>query len=229
MLLRYATLSKQGARRNNEDYLQLIFHPEENSWMGIVCDGMGGHLKGEVASKTVAEAITRYWDGHLNYKDDQTKVEKACQTAYRCFSQKAENIGNIEMGTTMVMASIQNEQLIIAHIGDSRCYHFRKEEGCIFQTQDHVKDSFGWEIIARCFFTGRPDVAIPDIHQATLQGGDKTLLCSDGLYKSMPSNILKEKLTEEKSPSEILDELNLLCEKNGDDNYSGILLEILDF
>lgn len=228
MLLRYVTLSKQGARRNNEDYIQVIFHPEENSWMGIVCDGMGGHLKGEVASKTVAESITRYWEKHQSYKDDQTKVEKACQTAYRRFSQKAENIGNIEMGTTMVMASMQNEQLTIAHIGDSRCYHFRKEEGCIFQTKDHVKDSFGWEIVARCFFTGRPDVAIPDIYQATLQIGDKILLCSDGLHKSMHPDILKEKLTEEKAPSEILYELNLLCEKHGDDNYSGILLEILD-
>lgn len=151
MLMRYASLSKQGARRNNEDYIQAIYHPEENSWMGIICDGMGGHSKGELASQTVAETITRYWQKHLNYKDDQTKVEKACLAAYRRFSQKAENIGNMEMGTTMVMASIQNTHLTIAHVGDSRCYHFRKKEGCIFQTQDHVKNCSGWEIVARCF------------------------------------------------------------------------------
>lgn len=135
---------------------------------------------------------------------------------------------NMEMGTTMVMASIQNAHLTIAHVGDSRCYHFRKKEGCIFQTQDHVKNCSGWEIVARCFFTGRPDVAIPEIHQATLQRGDKILLCSDGLYKSMPTDILKEKVMEEKSPAEKLDEFDLLCEESGDDNYSGILLEILD-
>lgn len=151
MLMKYGTLTQKGARRNNEDYIQAISHPEENSWMGIVCDGMGGHSKGELASQTVAETITRYWEKHLNYKDDQTKVKKACQAAYRCFSQRAENIGNMEMGTTMVMASIQNAHLTIAHVGDSRCYHFRKKEDCIFQTQDHVKDSFGWEIVARCF------------------------------------------------------------------------------
>ena len=116
----------------------------------------------------------------------------------------------------------------IAHVGDSRCYHFRKKEDCIFQTQDHVKDSFGWEIVARCFFTGRPDVAIPEIHQAILQRGDKILLCSDGLYKSMPPDMLKERVMDEKSPAEILDEFDSLCAKNGDDNYSGILLEILD-
>lgn len=228
MLMKYGTLTQKGARRNNEDYIQTISHPEENSWMGIVCDGMGGHSKGELASQTVAETITRYWEKHLNYKDDQTKVKKACQAAYRCFSQRAENIGNMEMGTTMVMASIQNAHLTIAHVGDSRCYHFRKKEDCIFQTQDHVKDSFGWEIVARCFFTGRPDVAIPEIHQAILQRGDKILLCSDGLYKSMPPDMLKERVMDEKSPAEILDEFVSLCAKNGDDNYSGILLEILD-
>ena len=228
MLMRYASLSKQGARRNNEDYIQAIYHPEENSWMGIICDGMGGHSKGELASQTVAETITRYWQKHLNYKDDQIKVEKACLAAYRRFSQKAENIGNMEMGTTMVMVSIQNTHLTIAHVGDSRCYHFRKKEGCIFQTQDHVKNSSGWEIVARCFFTGRPDVAIPEIHKATLQRGDKILLCSDGLYTSMPTDILKEKVMEEKLPAEILDEFDFLCEENGDDNYSGILLEILE-
>lgn len=114
MLMKYGTLTQKGARRNNEDYIQTISHPEENSWMGIVCDGMGGHSKGELASQTVAETITRYWEKHLNYKDDQTKVKKACQAAYRCFSQRAENIGNMEMGTTMVMASIQNAHLTIA-------------------------------------------------------------------------------------------------------------------
>lgn len=81
---------------------------------------------------------------------------------------------------------------------------------------------------SQMLFTGRPDVAIPEIHQATLQRGDKILLCSDGLYKSMPTDILKEKVMEEKSPAEILDEFDFLCEESGDDNYSGILLEILD-
>ena len=44
----------------------------------------------------------------------------------------------------------------------------------------------------------------------------------------MPTDILKEKVMEEKLPAEILDEFDFLCEENGDDNYSGILLEILD-
>ena len=44
----------------------------------------------------------------------------------------------------------------------------------------------------------------------------------------MPTDILKEKVMEEKSPAEKLDEFDLLCEESGDDNYSGILLEILD-
>ncbi len=44
---------------------------------------------------------------------------------------------------------------------------------------------FGWEIVTKCFFSYRPKVAVPDIQQIKLQAGDRILLCSDGLYKSM--------------------------------------------
>lgn len=98
MKIRYATLSKQGKRRNNEDYLMVVSHPEANSWMGIICDGMGGHAHGEVASKTVAESISRYWGKHLSYKDDKIKASKACQNAFRTFNQKSRHV---EMGTTI--------------------------------------------------------------------------------------------------------------------------------
>lgn len=81
--------------------------------MGIICDGMGGHSCGEVASKTVANAITSYWTRHQNYKDDETKVKKACQNAFRIFNSQTRHV---EMGTTMVMASVQDEMLTIAHI-----------------------------------------------------------------------------------------------------------------
>lgn len=57
-----------------------------------------------------------------------------------------------------------------------------------------------------------------------LKSGDRILLCSDGLYKSMPPEILKARMMDDKSPEELLDVYDLLCEKNGDDNYSGILV-----
>lgn len=198
-------------------------HPEQSSWMGIICDDMGGHPHGEVASKTVAESITRYWDKHLSYKDDKIKASKACHNAFRTFNQKSRHI---EMGTTMVMASIQENVLTIAHVGDSRCYLLRKEEGCIFKTIDHTSFSNGWEVISRSFFTDCPEAAKPDVHQESLLEGDKILLCSDGVYKFMTPEEWIDDLITEASPEEIIQMLDNTLEKNGHDNYSAIIMEV---
>lgn len=201
----------------------VVSHPEQSSWMGIICDGMGGHASGEVASKTVAESITRYWDKHLSYKDDKIKASKACHNAFRTFNQKSRHI---EMGTTMVMASIQENVLTIVHVGDSRCYLLRKEEGCIFQTIDHTSVSDGWEFIYKSFFTDCPEAVEPYIHQEKLQEGDKILLCSDGVYKFMTPEEWINDLITEASPEEIIQMLDNTLEKNGHDNYSAIIIEV---
>ena len=60
MKIKYATISKTGRRSNNEDCFNVLEMPEHNRFMGIVCDGMGGHSFGEVASEAVCNAISRY-------------------------------------------------------------------------------------------------------------------------------------------------------------------------
>lgn len=54
MEIRYTTISKTGRRHNNEDAFNVIDMPESNRFMGIVCDGMGGHSFGETASEWYA-------------------------------------------------------------------------------------------------------------------------------------------------------------------------------
>ena len=54
MEIRYATISKTGRRHNNEDAYKVIDMPQNNRFMGIVCDGMGGHSFGETAVKRYA-------------------------------------------------------------------------------------------------------------------------------------------------------------------------------
>ncbi len=133
---------------------------------------------------------------------------------------------HIEMGTTMVMASIQENVLTIAHVGDSRCYLLRKEEGCIFKTIDHTSFSNGWEVISRSFFTDCPEAVKPDVHQESLLEGDKILLCSDGVYKFMTPEEWIDDLITEASPEEIIQMLDNTLEKNGHDNYSAIIMEV---
>ncbi len=226
MKIRYATISKTGRRSNNEDCFNVLEMPEHNRFMGIVCDGMGGHSFGEVASETVCDAITRYWQKNTEAPDSETKVVMACKKACNAINQKSYELSHTEMGSTMVMVSIEDDKATIAHVGDSRCYLQRHGEGLLYQAEDHVRIDFGWEIVSRCFFSYRPEVAVPDIRQFTIQKGDRLLLCSDGLYKSMTPDILQARMMDNKPLEDILDEFDTLCRKQSDDNYTAILIEI---
>ena len=225
MEIRYATISKTGRKRNNEDVFKVIDMPQNNRFMGIVCDGMGGHSFGEIASDTVCNAISDFLMKHAGTPDCGSKVKLACKKASCAIDQKAYELHHAEMGTTMVMVSIENDVATIAHIGDSRCYVQRPGDGLLYQTKDHIRLDFGWEIVAKCFFSYRPEVAVPDIRQIKLQTGDRILLCSDGLYKSMVPDILQARMMDDKPLEEILGFYDSLCEKQGDDNYTAILIE----
>ena len=225
MKIRYTTISKTGRRHNNEDAFKVIDMPESNRFVGIVCDGMGGHSFGETASETVCNTISDFWKKRISTPDCDSKVKLACKKASCTIDQKASELHHAEMGTTMVMVSIENDVATIAHIGDSRCYVQRPGDGLLYQTKDHIRLDFGWEIVAKCFFSYHPEVAVPDIRQIKLQTGDRVLLCSDGLYKSMAPDILQARMMDDKPLEEILDVYDFLCEKQGDDNYTAILME----
>lgn len=226
MEIRYATISKTGRRHNNEDAYKVIDMPQNNLFMGIVCDGMGGHSFGEVASEAVSDAISKYWQDNTDTPDSDQKVVMACRKACNAINQKSYDLSHAEMGSTMVMVSIEGDKATIAHVGDSRCYLQRQGEGLLYQTEDHVRIDFGWEVVSRCFFSYRPEVAVPDIRQFTIQKGDRILLCSDGLYKSIAPDILQARMLDDMPLEDILDVFDFLCQKQGDDNYTAILIEI---
>lgn len=205
----------------NEDYVRVISQAEESRWLGVVCDGLGGHAMGEVASETVCNAVCEYWL-RPNNEIPLIKARRACRSACVKLDERSFGSNFVQMGSTLVMASMDNDTVTICHCGDSRCYLFR--DGQVFhQTRDHVSNSFGWEMVSRCFFSFKSENAVPDIAQFDLKPGDRILLCSDGLYKSMSPEILKDRMNDDKSPQELLDSLALLCEKDGDDNYTAIL------
>ena len=188
MKIHYATISETGKRQNNEDAFRIVNGEDGNRWLAVVCDGMGGHAMGEVASETVSDAIVDYWKKHTDEPDSKTKVEKACAHAMRALDKKANSLNHCQMGTTMVMASI--------------------------------------EVIDRCFFSYHHEADVPDIVQFKLKAGDRMLLCSDGLYKSMAPDILLARMMDEKPLADILDVYDFMCEKQGDDNYTAVLIEV---
>lgn len=237
-MISYASISKTGKRQKNEDSFNIIDAPDANRWMGIIADGMGGHTKGNIAGKVVVDAISKYWERNGQLPDSEEKVKKARIKASVAIDNAAIENGFAQMGTTMVMASIENDKVTIAHIGDSRCYIIRpgyydyddinntEKDHVLYQTKDHIRKDCGWEMISKSFFSFKPENAVPDIVQFDILPGDRIFLCSDGVYKSIAHHVLKEHLLEDKTPEQILDLIDSFCQQKSDDNYTAIMVKV---
>ena len=222
--MNFVAFSECGNRWENQDCYRVL--EKQKRSLFLICDGMGKHYHGSQSSKTVCDTIEDFWKQNEEYADCTEKVQEACRKALEALNKCADKLGHVEMGTTMVMASVEGSKVTIVHCGDSRCYLLGPEEGLIFQTKDHLKLSFGWEILVNSFFSYRSEELVPEIHQFELKEGDRLFLCSDGVYKSVRMENLVTCLLENKTIEEVADKVKYLCEKNMDDNYTGILIEV---
>ena len=222
MKIQNTTFSEAGKRRVNQDVCRVVEMPERNRTLMIVCDGMGGHSMGDVAAETVCNAICEYWNNNAHTNDSETKVIEACKVASDALYKRSRVVRPIEMGTTMVMASVDGNIVTIAHCGDSR-YYLSRDGEVVYQTQDHADPHWGSEVVTRCFFSMNPEVAEPEVARFEVQPGDRIFLCSDGVYKAMAPQILTARLQDEKPLEEVVDVIKFMCEKYSTDNYTGIL------
>lgn len=248
-------------RDHNEDFFgvqTLIEKLENNSesnlnirGLYLVCDGMGGHAAGEVASAMAVENLQRYFQTHWQQElpDDQT-IEKgillANEALYKTNIDNSRS-GSGRMGTTLVMALLQDTRMAIAHVGDSRIYRITRKQGLEQLTLDH-------EVGQREINRGvEPDIAYgrPDAYQLTQALGPREsnyvrpdiqfmeitedcllLLCSDGLSDNelLEQNwkkYLEPLISSSSDIQEGLFELvNFANEHNGHDNITAILVRI---
>ena len=233
--LEFAGLSDVGrSRSRNEDSFDL--RPEAG--LALVCDGMGGHAGGDIASRTVVETVVEaILRTAANGTAPEARVRAAVQQANQRLVALNQQRGFPEgrgMGTTVVglWRVPGSNRLVVFHAGDSRLYRLRAGE---FRqlTRDHSLyqawlDAGGHgqaphrNIIVRAL--GTTADADPDLQLLTLEPGDLFLICSDGLSGMM-------------SDQEIADilgaggELPALCrrlvdranEKGGHDNVTVVL------
>lgn len=198
------------SRRHNEDYfgIETLISKLENPFgrtlqakgLYILCDGMGGHAGGEVASalavKTLLEYFQTQWQDKLPDEDCIRKGVLHANQALFDLNQQDARSGSGRMGTTLVMVLIQDTQVAIAHVGDSRLYKISRTSGLEQLTVDH-------EVGQREILKGvppeiayaRPDAyqltqalgprnaqfVIPDVQFFELDEDTLLLLCSDGL------------------------------------------------
>lgn len=220
--MRYVSFTEKGPRQNNEDCCGIVEIADKRT-LFVVCDGMGGHFGGEVASRAVCDAVMAYWQE----QDEPDSLQKANNAAKAASAALDANSGMREMGTTLVMASVEGQQATIAHAGDSRCYVIDIKGNVKYRTIDHVDSSpFGRSEITRAFFTRHPESAVPDVKAVLLEPLDRILLCTDGLYHAIDDDSLLHTLQCAKDVEQVAEKYRLICSQKATDNYSAIIIEI---
>jgi protein phosphatase len=166
----------------------------------ILCDGMGGHAGGEIASAMTVDLLRDYFAVHWGdaLPDEQIIRDGIVATNEAVFdiNQKNAASGSGRMGTTLVLVLVQDRNIAIAHVGDSRCYGITPTQGLIQLTLDH---EVGQQQILRGvdpdIAYGRPDsyqltqaigprdrnYIAPEIRFFELQEDTLLLIASDGL------------------------------------------------
>jgi len=216
-------------RKRNEDSFYC-----DPSGLFIVADGLGGHKRGDLASRVAAETASK------NLQDKFPQMEKDVLNQ-KLFNLGAYIVGSISkankvvndqsladselsgMGTTLSLCSLIKGVVSIGHVGDSRVYLFRKNK--LFQiTKDHVETIDGRSGLTRAVGTN-PQVKV-DLHRFKAVYGDYILLCSDGLNKHISDREIQELLgNPQLLGSDPAGELVEIClERGGADNITVILI-----
>ena len=137
-LYRPQAIWELGQRTNQEDAIfPLLGEATDKDRLFILCDGMGGHEHGEVASQTVCKAMSKFFLTHREEPFTDSMLNDALEAAYQQLDS-LDSGGVKKMGTTLCLLYFHQGGLTAAHIGDSRIYHIRPSENrIIYQSRDH--------------------------------------------------------------------------------------------
>lgn len=242
-------LNEIGKRSNQEDS---VFPPKgeatPSTRLFMVCDGMGGHENGEVASSLVCSTF----GANLANIDHNTftveMFEKTLDAAYDALDGADPSPeSQRKMGTTLTMLHISDKEVVAAHMGDSRVYHVRPsaENPIIYQSYDHslVNELVRAEIITpeEALTHPRRNVIMramqPHLdprHKADVRAfkdvaaGDYFFLCSDGVLESLSNDALVEILRRRVSDVEKIEAIKELCMASSNDNFSAYLVPVVE-
>ncbi|MCD8291353.1 MAG: protein phosphatase 2C domain-containing protein, partial [Prevotella sp.] len=239
---------------HQEDSLFPLYNTAtENDRLFILCDGMGGHEAGEVASATVCEAMSKsVLAATPDPEGDFSEAifQKALADAYDALDGKDDGTAKKKMGTTMTFLKLHNKGCLIAHMGDSRVYHIRpgkhaEDTKIVFRTEDHslvndlvkigeltpeeAKHSRQKNVITRAMQPHMERRCKADIHTTyDIAPGDYFYMCSDGMLENMEDDQLCYFFSEEAGTDENRVKSLLSATRENKDNHSAIIVHILD-
>jgi len=238
-------LNELGQRDNQEDSIfPALGAATVSDRLFLVCDGMGGHEKGEVASNAVCQAVSQWINDHIGSDGilDDEDVDEAIKYARKKLDELDD--GSLKkMGTTLTMVCLHSGGVTMGHIGDSRVYHIRpSQRRILYKTIDHslVYDLFmagditydqmatssRRNVITRALMPGEDnDVSIDLAHTTDVLPGDYFYLCSDGMLEQMTDAELIALLASETSDESKIEQLRAATMGNKD-NHSAYLIKV---
>ena len=246
VVLKLYSMTDVGRKREiNEDYVYASKEPVgclENLF--IVADGMGGHKAGDYASEhTVKRIVEVIGDEQA---DSTSEIEKILQRAideansYIYLRSKQEEALN-GMGTTLVVATCNQNTLTVANIGDSRLYLINDAITQITQDHSLVEEMVSLGGIDREAARKHPDKNIitravgvgasvnADFYEVELMPGDKILLCTDGLTNMLRDEEIHKIIREHEDIEQAVKQLIIAAnEQGGRDNIGVVLVEPQD-
>ena len=245
VIYRFCALTDAGlTRENNED----AYSFDEAEGVAVLADGMGGYNAGEVASSmasTIIKTEMSRWlveaGGVATAQDIRRALEICVNNAntavYRAAHDNAHYSG---MGTTLVTGVFRGSELILGHIGDSRCYRWRQGELAQI-TRDHsllqeqidaglltpeqAALSTNKNLVTRAL--GVDDAVLLEVHEHAVEAGDIYLMCSDGLSDMVRDSdiakIFQLPLSPEQRARILVDTANA---HGGRDNITVLLVQV---
>lgn len=229
-----------GKRQYQEDFLYI----DPDNRLFIICDGVGGSMNGDLASKIVVKSIVdqyKYFQGNVSIQT----IENFIQNAAKKLNQLAESDEDFEgMATTLALLYLEGSRAIIAHLGDSRIYYIRNQKDWT-ATKDHsvVRELYDAGVLKSELemhkhpFKNRITKALranlsgemvnPEIKMVkNIYSDQYFILCSDGAMENYLSQELVDHFTNPLIPFESRwKSFELICSDNSSDNNTCIVVK----
>ncbi len=223
-------------RSSNQD----SFYIDPQARYFIVADGMGGHAGGEEASRLATATISAYLDRQWGkgLPAEELLQEAIIKANYAILSDQSTHPERQDMGTTVVLLMVYENQTWFSHIGDSRLYRLRSKE------IEQLSDDHTW--IARAIATGiltpeearrhpwrhmllqclgREDIQLIETCRIDAQPGDQFLICSDGLTEELTDDIIRQIWTECECTEAPKFMINAAKARGGKDNITVVVVK----
>lgn len=227
-------------RTVNQDYVRYFQKSNEECFV-VLCDGMGGHNAGEIASQMTCDDIIEHYENHAEFHSEneiQTWMNEVIYHAHNKVKSKSYEAEDLEgMGTTVVLALVKKNTVYVSHIGDSRAYLYQdhhlqqltkddtlvnvlvdsgtisKDEAQFHPQKNILLQAVGVSDVLKVSFLSQK------VHEGLI------LICSDGLYNSLYDSqmieILSHHISLEEKAKELMDAANTF---GGKDNIGFALI-----